>query len=270
MTDIETRRLKNIAILILALLNVFLLVLLGYQYLQGQQISRDTVEGLSDLLATEEMKLLDTADVMQESLPPLTLARQTERERSIAAFLLGEESTQEIQGGGIHGYSGVAGMVQFRAGGGFDTVRFSRQIEDISGFSRQFCDKFGYENVVIGIQNGNGTVTAAQYLNGVPVYGCGVTLTFQDGCLISAAGANVGLSDAEADTEEHLTCVSAVVALLDYRRSVGIMCSEVRRVDCVYQLHMTSSAPRLLPVWEIRTDTYTFLVDGMTGTVSRK
>ena len=33
----ETRRLKNIAILILLLLNAFLLLLLGYQYLQAEE-----------------------------------------------------------------------------------------------------------------------------------------------------------------------------------------------------------------------------------------
>ena len=266
----ETRRLKNIAILILALLNVFLLVILGYQELQGRQISRDTVEGLRELLASEEMTLLDSADVMQESLLPLTLVRQKEKENAIAAFLLGETVAQESQGGGIQGYNGTAGMVQFRAGGGFDTVRFSRVIEDIPGFAGQFCEKFGYKNAVINIAGGNGTVTATQYLAGVPIYGCGVTLTFQNGCMVSAVGANVGLSDAATDSEDPLSCVSALVSLMDYRRSAGIMCSEVRGVRCIYQLQTTSSAPRLLPIWEIETDTYTFLVDGVTGTVSRK
>lgn len=270
MTDIETKRLKNITILILTLLNVFLLALLGYQEMQGQQTSRDTVEGLRELLASEEMTLLASADVMQESLLPLTLARQTEKEESIAAFLLGENVPQESQGGGIHGYNGAAGAVQFRAGGGFDTVRFSRAVGDIPGFAGQFCDKYGYEDAVINVKGGTGTVTATQYLAGVPVYGCGVTLTFQDGYMVSAVGANVGLSDAATDSEDHLSCVSAIVSLLDYRRSVGIMCSEVRSVRCVYQLHTTSSAPRLLPVWEIETDTYTFRVDGVTGDVSRK
>ena len=46
----ETRRLKNIAILILLLLNAFLLLLLGYQYLQAEEAARDTREQLSVLL----------------------------------------------------------------------------------------------------------------------------------------------------------------------------------------------------------------------------
>ena len=51
----ETRRLKNIAILILLLLNAFLLLLLGYQYLQAEEAARDTREQLSVLFASQEI-----------------------------------------------------------------------------------------------------------------------------------------------------------------------------------------------------------------------
>ena len=49
----ETYRLKNIAILILLLLNAFLLMLLGYQYLQSRQTASDTVEQLHTIALTD-------------------------------------------------------------------------------------------------------------------------------------------------------------------------------------------------------------------------
>ena len=86
----ETRRLKNIAILILVLLNISLLALLGYQNLQAVRVSQTAVEELTTLFATEELKLALPSDTLSESLMPLTLKRQTETENRIAAFLLGK------------------------------------------------------------------------------------------------------------------------------------------------------------------------------------
>ena len=102
------------------------------------------------------------------------------------------------------------------------------------------------------------------------MFGCNLKLTFEEGVLVSAAGAHIDLGDAMALGEEHLSCVSALVRFLDYRRNAGVVCSEVREVRCVYQLQSTVTPPRLLPVWEIETDTYTYLVDGITSDVSRR
>ena len=66
----ETRRLKNIAILILLLLNAFLLLLLGYQYLQAEEAARDTREQLSVLFASQELELSAQADLSQSPLSP--------------------------------------------------------------------------------------------------------------------------------------------------------------------------------------------------------
>jgi len=124
----ETKRLKNIAILILLLLNGFLLALLGYQELQAVQASRTAKEELEALFTTEELTLSFDSGVMEQSLSPLTLTRQMETEGRIAAFILGEVVPSESQGGGIHGYQTELGAVQFRAGGGFDTVWIDRYV----------------------------------------------------------------------------------------------------------------------------------------------
>lgn len=62
----ETYRLKNIAILILLLLNIFLLMLLGYQYLQSRQTASDTVEQLRTLFSDNQLTLDGSVDVMQK------------------------------------------------------------------------------------------------------------------------------------------------------------------------------------------------------------
>lgn len=266
----ETKRLKNIAILILLLLNGFLLALLGYQELQAVRVSRVAMEELESLFASEKLEFALSFSTPEESLAPLTLSRQVDRESKIAAELLGEIAPMESQGGGINSYRASTGTVQFRAGGGFDTVQLQLPVGDVYAFVQQFCDLFDYEEIDYQVENGSGTVTAVQHVAGVPIFGCGVTLNFEEGTLVYAAGAHIDLGDAAADGKEHFDFVSVMVRFLDYRRDAGIVCSEVRDVRCVYQLNSAVTPPSLVPVWVIETDTYTYLVDGVSAQVTRK
>ena len=63
-------------------------------------------------------------------------------------------------------------------------------------------------------------------------------------------------------------CITALVRFLDHRAAAGIVCSEVTGVSCVYELQ-GGGALRLLPKWQVETDTYTYFVDCATGEVSR-
>lgn len=266
----ETRRLKNIAILILLLLNGFLLLLLGYQELVGLHSEQEAMTELKTLFAAEEMTLSLESASIEKSLTPLTLQRKMEAEASIAAFLLGETAPMRSVGGGICSYSADVGTIQFRSGGGFNTVRFARTVEDAEVFARQFFEKFGYEDIVGDLVNGSGSLNATQYVARVPILGCEVTLTFEDDCLISASGSHIDLGDAETERDEPLSGVSVLTRFFDHRNREGIVCREVNGLRCVYQLQSGSNIPRLLPVWIVETDTYSYVVDGITGKVSRK
>ena len=119
----ETYRLKNIAIIILLLLNAFLLLLLGSQYLQTMQAETDTAGQLRALCQSSRLELAGQIDLSQQSLPPLLLSRQSQTEQAIASFLLGGEAVSASQGGGIYSYTAERGTIHFRAGGSFDGSR---------------------------------------------------------------------------------------------------------------------------------------------------
>lgn len=264
----ETYRLKNIAILILLLLNASLLLLLGHQYLQAQRGARDAAGQLHQLYTAGQLELDEDIDLTQQSLSPLTLVRHSESERSIAAFLLGGDAVSASQGGGIYSYEAEAGAIQFRAGGSFDGSRLTLQVDDITDFSRQFCRQFGYEDAAFQIKNRSGTVTAVQQMAGVPIAGCNVTLHFDSGVLTAVSGAHVSLEDASAEAGGRMSCITALVRFLDHRSASGIVCSKVTGVSCVYELQ-GGGALRLLPKWQVETDTYTYFVDCTTGEVTR-
>lgn len=266
----ESFRLKNIAILILLLLNIFLLLLLGFRQLQAHRTASEAETQLRNLCASHDLALSDSIDLSLQSLSQLTLSRSADTEAAIAACLLGSDPTPSDQGGGITQYTSSSGAIRFRAGGRFDGSGLSRAIPDIDSFARDFFDRFGYSDSVSLVSSGSGTVTAVQHTAGVPVSGCSITLHFQDGVLTQVSGAHISLQDASVDASDPLTCVSALVRFLDYRNTSGIVCSSVEDVRCVYVLQTTTSSMRLLPVWQIDTNTYDYLVDCGTGAVSRR
>lgn len=264
----ETRRLKNIAILLLLMLNAFLLLLLGYQYFQSRRTASDAAEQLSALFAANELSLSKQIDLFQDPLSPLTLSRHRDTEASIAAALLGGETSAADQGGGIYSYSASGGTISFRSGGGYDGAGLSVPVSNITDFSKQFCEKFGYQDVAIQVANRTGTVTATQYVAGVPISDCTVTLYFESGVLSAVSGSHISLEGAVPESSEQVSCITALVRFLD--RSDRTVCREVKDVRCIYALRSTPSTLRLLPVWQVETDTYTYFVDGTSGEVSRR
>ena len=108
---------------------------------------------------------------------------------------------------------------------------------------------------------------AGQLAGEVSVANCGVEMHFEGGRLTSVSGAHVSMEGAVPEPGARMTCVTALMKFLDHRNASGAVCSEVRDVQCVYQLR-GASTPRLRPVWEIRTDTYTYYVDCETGEVT--
>lgn len=262
----ETYRLKNIAIVILLLLNACLLLMVGYQNLQSLRTEQRAEEQLRELYQASQLSLAGNFDLSQPPLDALALSRQAETEQSIASALLGGEAVSTSQGGGIYSYETEHGSIQFRAGGSFYGSRLDVPVEDPEEFSKDFCRRFSYEAPQFQLTDGSGSVYAGQLLGGVQVSNCAVELFFEQGRLTSVAGAHVTLENAAAEPGEQMTCITALVKFLDYRNASGVVCSEVTDVRCVYQLQ-NASALRLAPAWSIETDTYTYYVDCETGEV---
>lgn len=265
----ETFRLKNIAILILLLLNAGLLALIGSQRWQSQRAASETAHQLEALCAASQLALDSGLQLDQQPLSSLAISRHDETERVIASYLLGGSAVSSSQGGGIYSYSSDKGSIQFRSGGSFDGSRLEVTVDDITAFSEKFCSEFGYRDMTLDVRGGSGSMTAVQEVAGVTVYGCTAALYFDNGVLTGVTGAHVSLENAGVESAGRIDCVTALVRFLDYRNATGIVCSEVTDIQCVYLLQAAAATVRLLPVWRIETDTNPYFVDCATGAVSR-
>lgn len=266
----ETYRLKNITILILLLLNLFLLgLLLNFRYQQSssaQQLKQQLVQ----LYENQGITLPEDLDVDAPSLTPMGVSRSLTEEAAIAAYLLGEEVTGTDQGGGIYTYTGEMGTVQFRSSGAFDYAPVRQDVTDPQTFYEGFLDTFGYRALSSNYTDSTGTLTAVRDVNGYDVYNCTVSFRFSDRQLVSVAGSWVSTASTTALSQPSYTAADALSQFLEYRSTAGVVCNSVTAVYPAYALQSpTPSSLQLSAKWQVVTDTYSYYVDCATKEVQR-
>lgn len=266
----ERYRLKNIIIIILALVNVFLLGSLAMRGQAERSTRRQTEDQLVALFAADGITL-DRGAISAEAPPTgRTLERDAALEQRAAAFLLESEVSASDQGGGIYAYRGSSGTALFRSNGSFDAdlgASGTLTADDISAF----CRKFSYSDPVFQVdETGSGTASAAQNCGSLPVFNCSVTFTFQEGLLTKVSGTLLPENGTAASPDrEPLSAAAALTAFQKMRRESGAVVSAVTDLYPCYELQSsTAVSMSLVPAWCVVTDTAKYYVNCITGAVS--
>lgn len=267
----ETQRLKNIIILILALLNLFLLVLLLNFHWQRNSARQRLNEQIYTLYETNGLSLAEEERLSLEQTvsPSLSLQRSLEQEASIAAWLLEEESESVHQGGGIYTYRGKNGTVTFRSNGAFDFVPSLHTVPSPLEFCQSFCEEFGYTVSRQEFSDGSGSVLAERSVEGIAVHNGNLSFLFEDGKLVSLSGTCLSTLGSAAMEEDGFSAADALVKFLDYRKTSGTVCNAVTGVKQVYDFRASGQTLSLVSMWEVSTDTYRYYVDCLTGAITR-
>lgn len=258
----ERSRLKNIIILILALVNIFLLSSLFIRTSQTRAARTRALDELTQLFQSDGVAL-DASNV-PEDLPPSerTVARSIDIEADIAALLLGDDCSVSNEGGGIYTYFSDSAQAFFRANGSFDITGRLSSGDDPERLCETFCSTYGYRDLSTDFSDGGGTATAIQYYNGYPVANASVTFIEQDGYLISVSGVHIPGSDYTQTSAPSLSAITALTRFLEVRRETGAVVSVITDVYLCYQLQSTNAAPMALtPAWCIETDTVNYYVN---------
>lgn len=265
----ERARLKNIIILILALLNLFLAGYLSVQHLQAKSAHNRIAQELSQLFAGDSIAL--NADVVPFDSAPLPRipVRNTEEDRLLAAFFLGNNLNAIDEGGGIYTCRSSAGEALFRYNGSFD-IRLLSSAEDAETLIQRFCETYGYHDLTwnLNIQGESGTVSAVQYVDGYPVVDAVATFHVEKNRLTSVSGIHLPQSTTTSEGDA-ITAATALTIFLQERRSSGAVVSAVSDVYPCYRLQTTTVSPMSLsPAWCIDTNTGKYYVNSSTGTVT--
>ena len=252
----ETVRLKNIVIIILALLNLFLLFLIVSNQVRTARVARETRDQLFLLFEKNHIALPPETAQKDTRVDTLVFLRDTEKEKSFAESFLGE-CTWRDEGGGIYSYTSPTGVASFHTTGTFDISTTGIAMDSPEEFATEICRKFGYEDLTVNLtEEGNGTVSATEYLDGSPVLNASILFTFSRGELLSVSGTYLSSCQTLPGGEVSLSATDALADFVDHTVNNGLICNELLEMKTAYVLHNTTDGIQLSPVWLLRSDTF--------------
>lgn len=261
----ETYRLKNIIILILLLLNIFLLSLVVSRYLGQQQAERNLIDQTAALLEKNEVSIDPTLLTGTGNSVSYSYERSRDDEAAFAAALLGEVTAQNSNGSADL-YSNEFGSVTFRSNGSFSLEMNTPVLYAPS--EKDFVQEYCPDHYIL-TKTGNNSITVTPYVDGDPIYNASIHFLFQNQYLISASGYWIPPKAAASETVESITKCSAVVYLVDNCKEEGRICNAITDISTGYVLKSTASTPLLLtPAYKIDTNTYSYYISAETGHVS--
>lgn len=264
-------RLKNVIILILFLMDLFLVGALAYRRTVAKSVHSRGAEELAALLAADGIQL-DPAMIPQASPPPgRTLSRDTALDRKAAAFFLGKGLTSFNQGGGVYSYTSGAGAALFRENGSFDVAGTLSSASGGEARCREFCEEFHYTALVSRLdEEGSGTITAVRQYGGLPVFNAGVTFTLNRNVLVSVSGTLLPETFTETEDTAPLSALAALTEFQLQVRETGAVATSITDLYLCYELQSTAASPMsLAPAWCLVTDTVNYYVNCFTGAVSQ-
>jgi len=270
----EGSKIKNIVIIILLLLNGFLLVLVGGRWAQDTH-SHDAARSSAIQVIRQSGIALEEAVVPREmTLGVLEARRDLTVERTLAAGLLGENMTVEARGGEVYRYHSPLGWVQFHSTGEF-LAEFEPGAFVPDGITMQehganVLARLGFEAQLLE-DNGKGTLSFRQLVDGVPVLGCQAVLHYeQDGLVSITGGRRLPGQPQPTGERDTLSVATALMRLYNGMKGLGDIYNRVESIAPAYTMSVSLSGPaRLDPVWYVKTDTGSYQLDTRTGQVSR-
>lgn len=271
----QTSKIKDVFILALILVNIFLLLLVIPQRQETARVYSETGESLRQLFAEKGIEL------DWEQVPDYTELRsrapgsQDAAVRAAAAALLGDEFLDEEAGYTSSKYRTETGSAEFHKSGEF-TVSFTDGQpagSDLVKAAEETLAAMGYEHGQLELERvsaGKFTVSGLQYVSGAPVYTSWVTLEYDNSSLKSISGQWYGGYETLAEGESCISASTALVSFLSSQVELGWICTTV---DTMTQGYIEENSPTfggaaLVPVWRIETDTGSFTVNGLTKEVT--
>lgn len=273
----EWSKLKNIILIVLLVVNLFLLVLVAYR---EERSARYSEGARADAIGVLEQNgiAVDLENLPRDTeLVPLSMERDRQEEASIAAALLGTAS-ESGQGGNVL-YTGEKGTARFFRSGDF-SVALRADVYPLGPLTAEehalnTLTLLGFDGEILAaVENGGQTsVTVRQLWQGTPVFNCTATLIYERGALISIQdGASCRLTGTPtaSGTAETLSVVTALLSFLEGLNDKGDVCTALTGMTPGYTFSPGISDPiALSPVWYITTDTGAYYLDAATGALER-
>ena len=276
----EWSKIKTIILIILAGTNLLLFSFVLHQDLQSRSAQQQARQEAVSFLEKNGVSVEESIIPQKMSLQPQQVERDRESEPELAQALLGGQVEERSLGGEVYRYHNQKGYIQFHGDGAFQgefvAGAFSVNGKSVQDYSVEILERLDFHGEILtvtGESEGGGetTVVLRQLWEGIPLFDRQVTLTYRDGDLVSMTGGRRLTGTPQAD--ESRQCIEVPTALIRFYHGLTNMGDVCSRIDSITQGYVGSNyspgPSSLVPVWQIVTDTGSYLLDTVTGEVSR-
>ncbi len=270
----DTSKIKNIIILILLSVNIFLCAALLSDRSQARSVRATAWEAA--VAAMEKVGISVSEDVSGEIETPAvySVRREMDSERVWLERLLGEVSCDDL-GGNIWFYSSDKGQASVRGTGecdilfntdAFDTGR------DAEKTAVRLMEKLGLEpdgdSARASVGSSGGTVELDCTWQGCRVYNAQMSFTFNEDYLIMISGTRIFDLSVQESREGVMDELSVMMRFVEVVGEQGFVRSSVNGLEAGYVFSVAVSGEGTLnPVWHFATDTGDVYINAVTGRV---
>lgn len=259
-------KVKNILLVILLAVNVFLLANLGLRYYSGMRRAEQLADNVEALLAARNITLTEEFALPDDLvLPLLSIDRSRVDEEAVAEAMLGADATHsEDEDGNVRFESDMGVLVW----GGDGSVQGSFRLE--SGVPEDDAAAAGQAEKLFrawGVMPEDGRIdvveriaTLSALVAGLPVHNRHLTLYFAEDASVQLTGYWSFGTPYAATNETGIACAAADALLSFVSEKHEI--TEISGMEAGYRLYTDSDRRlQLVPTWKITTDLDEFLFD---------
>lgn len=265
-------KLKNIIIIILAVVNCFFAALVIVDAAESASYEKAAYSSLLQALENSGIKVSEETLQNTKPVPLCTFSRDLNREQRQVSSVIGASNASD-QGGNIYMYYGKNGQACFRGTGEFEILMENDSVKtgsDPLPTAEDFMKKQGAElsagSAKLKSDNGTIKVTALCSFKGRAIVNCAVDMTFSSKSLLLASGIKP-LTDVKEDkSTQVIDTATTVMRLLDLLKNKGYACSEITGISHLYKMDVSAAGEgTLTPIWLFATDIGDFYINGVTG-----
>ena len=259
-------KVKNVLIVILLAVNLFLMFNFGAKMWQDYQRGEELTADLRTLTQKYGMQLDDAFELPKDKvLPTLSIDRSRADEEKVAQAMLGEEAERTEQEDGTVQFQSADGKVEWHADGTVQAECTTGQdapadAADALRLARQLLSGWGLQAEDESMQADGLTVTMTGTVAGQPVHNRVLTLRFDEEGGVTLSGLWSFGTPYTTVRGSGVSC-NAADALLEFASRAQDV-QRIKTMTAGYRIEVDSNRRlQLTPTWKIGTDSGEYLVD---------
>lgn len=267
----ETSKIKNIMIIILVILNLFLAGVVITDGAQNAVQNKNQSYIIEQILEQNGISIGEGVDLSFKTPMSYTITRDRNGEGKKAKKLVGTDEASDT-GGSASVYLGPGGQAVFRGTGEFEFVMNAGAVpigEDVIETAHSVMNKLGYSYVPdltrLEQTDAATTVTVVSSYGGLPVYNANSEFTFTQTSLVVLSGTSLEGASRQDDENTVSSLYDSIMTLLSVIQESGTVCSMIKSIEAGYIISYTAlGEATLTPVWHFVTDTFEQYINAST------